>query len=166
MTTTSDTNLYFNNGQLYILPTLSSLAIQGNILQDGTNYTLPGCTATVPVVPQSTSGNGTTSGGNGTSTSTSRATGRPTATTSANGTLGATQLAAAFVDVHLDRRATTQNASACTAVTSDSLGTVINPVMSARISTKGKVGMRYGRVEVKAKLPRGYVYWFRCKLFC
>ena len=53
-----------------------------------------------------------------------------------------------------------QNGSACTASTSDSLGRVINPVMSARISTKGKVGIRYGRVEIKAKLPRGYVLSF------
>lgn len=153
MTTTSDTNLYFSNGQLYILPTLSSLAIQGNIMQNGANYTLPGCTATQPAAPPATSANTTTN-----STTTTRGGTRPTATTSSNGTVAATQLAF----VNLESRAsgpTTLNTSACTATTSDSLGTVINPVMSARINTKGKVGIRYGRVEIKAKLPRGYVFF-------
>ncbi|KAF8234508.1 concanavalin A-like lectin/glucanase [Tricholoma matsutake] len=153
MTTTSDTNLYFSNGQLYILPTLSSLAIQGNIMQNGANYTLPGCTATQPAAPPATSANTTTN-----STTTTRGGTRPTATTSSNGTVAATQLAF----VNLESRAsgpTTLNTSACTATTSDSLGTVINPVMSARINTKGKVGIRYGRVEIKAKLPRGDWLW-------
>ena len=146
MTTTSDTNLYFSNGQLYIQPTLSSLVIQ-DIMKDGTNYTLPGCTATEPVsAAPPAAGNGTTT--NTTATPTHGT--HPTTTT--NVTTSATQLAV------LGRRdATMQNASACTASTSDSLGKVINPVMSARISTKGKVGIRYGRVEIKAKLPRGYV---------
>lgn len=32
---------------------------------------------------------------------------------------------------------------------------MINPVMSGRIDTKGKKGVRFGKVEVRAKLPRG-----------
>ena len=45
--------------------------------------------------------------------------------------------------------------NACRAVTNYARGTVINPVQSGRINTKGKVGIKYGRVEVVAKLARG-----------
>ncbi|KZZ97566.1 gram-negative bacteria-binding protein 1 precursor [Moelleriella libera RCEF 2490] len=38
-------------------------------------------------------------------------------------------------------------------------GTMIPPVRSARLSTKGKKSIRYGRVEVVAKLPRGDWIW-------
>ncbi|THH07347.1 hypothetical protein EW146_g9344 [Bondarzewia mesenterica] len=50
---------------------------------------------------------------------------------------------------------TNTNLTACGAVSNRTAGTIINPVMSARISTKGKKSIRYGRVEVRAKLPRG-----------
>src|SRR6266852_6170480 len=50
---------------------------------------------------------------------------------------------------------TNTNLTACGAVSNATSGTVINPVMSARISTKGKRSIRYGKVEVRAKLPRG-----------
>jgi beta-glucanase (GH16 family) len=40
-------------------------------------------------------------------------------------------------------------------VSNATTGTVINPAMSARISTKGKRSIRYGKVEVRAKLPQG-----------
>lgn len=36
---------------------------------------------------------------------------------------------------------------------------IIPPVRSARINTKGKKSIRYGRVEVVAKLPRGDWLW-------
>lgn len=52
---------------------------------------------------------------------------------------------------------TNTNLTACGAVSNQTAGTVINPVMSARISTKGKKNIRYGRVEVRAKLPTGSV---------
>ncbi|CAM9810669.1 unnamed protein product, partial [Hapterophycus canaliculatus] len=35
----------------------------------------------------------------------------------------------------------------------------INPVMSARVRTAGTFSFRYGRIEVKAKLPRGDWLW-------
>ena len=38
-------------------------------------------------------------------------------------------------------------------------GATIQPVMSARISTKNSVTMAYGKVEVRAKLPRGDWLW-------
>jgi hypothetical protein len=46
---------------------------------------------------------------------------------------------------------------ACSAVSNRTAGTVINPVQSARINTKGKSSIRYGRVEFRAKMPNGYV---------
>lgn len=44
---------------------------------------------------------------------------------------------------------------ACGAVSNTTTGTVINPVQSARITTRNSASIRYGRVEVSAKLPRG-----------
>jgi beta-glucanase (GH16 family) len=32
---------------------------------------------------------------------------------------------------------------------------LLNPIRSARLYTRGQFGFKYGRVEVKAKLPRG-----------
>jgi beta-glucanase (GH16 family) len=49
------------------------------------------------------------------------------------------------------------NRSACSVRTNPSTGTIINPVRSARINTKGKKEIKYGRVEVRAKFPLGYV---------
>jgi beta-glucanase (GH16 family) len=51
------------------------------------------------------------------------------------------------------------NASACSASSSDTNGATIPPVMSARLSTKGSYSIRYGKVEVVAKLPRGDWLW-------
>ncbi|KAJ7222441.1 glycoside hydrolase family 16 protein [Mycena pura] len=50
------------------------------------------------------------------------------------------------------------NATACSAA-GNGVDQVINPVMSARINTKGKKSITYGRVEVRAKLPRGDWLW-------
>lgn len=36
---------------------------------------------------------------------------------------------------------------------------MINPVRSARLNTKGKASIRYGRVEVVAKIPQGDWLW-------
>lgn len=46
---------------------------------------------------------------------------------------------------------------ACSAISNRTAGTVINPVQSARINTKGKSSIRFGRVEIRAKMPNGYV---------
>ncbi|KAJ6551522.1 concanavalin A-like lectin/glucanase domain-containing protein [Mycena capillaripes] len=51
------------------------------------------------------------------------------------------------------------NKTACTASGNNGNGLVINPVMTARISTKDHYHMTYGRVEVRAKLPRGDWLW-------
>ncbi|OBZ73352.1 Beta-1,3-glucan-binding protein [Grifola frondosa] len=49
---------------------------------------------------------------------------------------------------------TDKNATACGAVSNSTAGTVINPVMSARISTRNSYSLQYGKVEIRAKLPR------------
>ena len=43
----------------------------------------------------------------------------------------------------------------CGAVSNSTTGTIINPVQSARITTRQSASIKYGRVEVVAKLPRG-----------
>jgi len=43
----------------------------------------------------------------------------------------------------------------CSAVSNATAGTVINPVQSARITTRYSSSIRYGRVEIKAKMPNG-----------
>jgi hypothetical protein len=95
MATSSSNNSFIRNGELYILPTLTSDVIGQNAIFNGYTFNLTGCTNT--------------------------------------------------------------NLTACGAVSNSTSGAVINPVMSARISTKGKRSIQYGRVEVRAKLPRGYV---------
>jgi len=47
MTTNSPDNVYISNGQLYIMPTLTSDTISGGYdsVMDGATYTLDGCTA-------------------------------------------------------------------------------------------------------------------------
>ncbi|KAG5643830.1 hypothetical protein DXG03_009561 [Asterophora parasitica] len=46
---------------------------------------------------------------------------------------------------------------ACSAVSNATAGEVINPVQSARISTRRSASIKFGKVEVRAKLPRGCV---------
>jgi beta-glucanase (GH16 family) len=44
---------------------------------------------------------------------------------------------------------------ACSAVSNATAGTIINPIQSARISTRRTASIRYGKVEVRAKIPTG-----------
>jgi len=46
---------------------------------------------------------------------------------------------------------------ACSAVSNATSGQIINPIQSARISTRKTANIKYGRVEVRAKIPRGSV---------
>lgn len=48
----------------------------------------------------------------------------------------------------------------CSAVSNSTAGTVINPVQSARLTTQKSASIRYGRVEIRAKMPNGCVYIF------
>lgn len=52
----------------------------------------------------------------------------------------------------------TGNAS-CAKFSNSTAGTIINPVRSARLNTKGKHNIRFGKIEVRAKLPRGDWLW-------
>lgn len=49
--------------------------------------------------------------------------------------------------------------TSCAIRSNSTAGTIINPVRSARITTKGKKMITYGRVEVVAKLPAGDWLW-------
>lgn len=54
----------------------------------------------------------------------------------------------------------TSNAwSNCVAITNVTNGTIVNPVKSARINTKKGASIRFGRVEVVAKIPSGDWLW-------
>ncbi|KIW48575.1 uncharacterized protein PV06_01147 [Exophiala oligosperma] len=49
--------------------------------------------------------------------------------------------------------------SNCVAVTNTTNGTIINPVKSGRITTKKGANIKYGRIEVVAKMPQGDWLW-------
>lgn len=47
----------------------------------------------------------------------------------------------------------------CAMISNSTLGYTLPPVRSARLNTKGKKGIKYGRVEVVAKMARGDWLW-------
>ncbi|KAL2429927.1 Beta-1,3-glucan-binding protein [Exophiala dermatitidis] len=49
--------------------------------------------------------------------------------------------------------------SDCVATTNSTNGTIINPVKSGRINTKKGANIKYGRIEVEAKMPQGDWLW-------
>jgi beta-glucanase (GH16 family) len=51
------------------------------------------------------------------------------------------------------------NPDACGVRSNRTTGTMIPPVMSARLTTKGKFNIAYGKITVRAKLPRGDWLW-------
>jgi len=55
--------------------------------------------------------------------------------------------------------ATSEMEENCYAVTNDTEKVMVNPVQSARLTTEGKVSMKYGKIEVYAKLPVGDWLW-------
>ncbi|OBZ77191.1 Beta-1,3-glucan-binding protein [Grifola frondosa] len=97
MTTDSSDNLFVQDGELYIMPTLTSDTLGRAAILDGGSYSLSGCTST--------------------------------------------------------------NKTACSATSSNATGATIQPVMSARISTINSFNITFGKVEVRAKLPRGDWLW-------
>lgn len=56
---------------------------------------------------------------------------------------------------------TSSNASACGVVSNMTERVVVNPVQSARLTMINATSMRYGRVEVEARLPKGDWIWPR-----
>ena len=63
------------------------------------------------------------------------------------------------LDLTKDGSCTGTTKSACIAKSNPKTGAMIPPVRSARLTTKGTKSLRYGRVEVVAKLPRGDWLW-------
>ena len=51
---------------------------------------------------------------------------------------------------------TNEDWKSCGVVSNSTSGTVINPVQSARLTTRKSHSIQFGRVEVRAKIPRGY----------
>lgn len=47
----------------------------------------------------------------------------------------------------------------CSIRSNSTAGTIINPVRSARLTTQGKFSIKYGRIEVVAKMPAGDWLW-------
>ena len=43
----------------------------------------------------------------------------------------------------------------CSSVSNLTAGTIINPVQSARLTTRYSASIKYGRVEIRAKMPTG-----------
>lgn len=58
-----------------------------------------------------------------------------------------------------DGSCTGKSNSECSIRSNSTMGTMIPPVRSARLSTKGKKSIKYGRVEVVAKMPQGDWLW-------
>ena len=50
---------------------------------------------------------------------------------------------------------TNEHWKACGVVSNSTTGTVINPVQSARLTTRKSHNIQFGKVEVRAKIPRG-----------
>jgi beta-glucanase (GH16 family) len=65
------------------------------------------------------------------------------------------------LDLQSDGTCTSPDASQCirTSNSSQTNGTIINPVRSARLTTAGKLSIKYGRIEVVAKMPKGDWLW-------
>jgi hypothetical protein len=62
-------------------------------------------------------------------------------------------------DYDLGSDCTTSNKTACSVKSDNGSNTVIPPVQSAMISTNGTQSIKYGRVQVRAKIPRGDWLW-------
>jgi beta-glucanase (GH16 family) len=58
-----------------------------------------------------------------------------------------------------DGTCTAMDINSCSIRSNKTAGTIINPVRSARLTTRGKKSIKYGRVEVVAKMPRGSWLW-------
>ncbi|KAJ1329596.1 gram-negative bacteria-binding protein 1 [Microdochium nivale] len=58
-----------------------------------------------------------------------------------------------------DGTCTGSSISSCAIKSNATTGAIINPIRSARLNTKGKKSIKYGRVEIVAKLPEGDWLW-------
>jgi beta-glucanase (GH16 family) len=60
-----------------------------------------------------------------------------------------------ILNLTADGTCTSTNVSQCAVVSNSSTGSIINPVQSARLITRDKVSVKYGKVEVTARMPLG-----------
>ncbi|CCG82958.1 Putative uncharacterized protein [Taphrina deformans PYCC 5710] len=82
---------------------------------------------------------------------------RPTLTSD---TLGVAAVTNGYtVDLTADGSCTGTTAAECIAVSNATESTILPPVQSARLISKGKFSMKYGKVEIKARMPRGDWLW-------
>lgn len=125
MTTASENNSFVENGHLYILPTLTSDSIPMADILDGHIYNISGCTYNI------------TQGLSYTDSSSTAAT-----------NVNETAIGSNTFDAEAYYKA-------CSAVSNATAGTIINPVQSARLSTRKTASMKFGRVDVVAKIPTG-----------
>ena len=58
-----------------------------------------------------------------------------------------------------DGTCTTKGINECSIRSNKTSGDIINPVRSARLTTKGKKSITFGKVEVVAKMPQGDWLW-------
>lgn len=83
----------------------------------------------------------------------------PTLTTEST-SITADQLANGYtLNLTADATCTSNSSDACALVSNSTAGIILPPVRSARLVTKGKKFLTYGRVEVEAKMPRGDWLW-------
>ncbi|KAJ7583872.1 GH16 beta-1,3-glucan recognition protein [Mycena floridula] len=129
MTTASTNNSFVVDGHLYLVPTLTSDSIPLDAILDGHVYNISDCTFNIT---QGVS-------------YTDPLTYSPTLhNTSAIGQ---------------DSFDAQGYYKACSAVSNATTGHIINPVQSARLSTRKTASIRYGKVEVRAKIPTGDWLW-------
>lgn len=83
----------------------------------------------------------------------------PTLTTETTNITEAQMLNGAVLNLTTAGTCTSDTISDCSIRSNATSGTMINPVRSARINTKGKRSLRYGKVEVVAKIPQGDWLW-------
>lgn len=128
MTTDSPANSYVRDGKLYITPTLTSDAIGEAAIENGHIFNITDCSFNI------TRGSSYTE--------------------SSLFSLTPKNISAIGADQEFDLEGYTK---ACSAVSNSTSGSVINPVQSARLSTRRSASIKFGRVEVRAKIPTGYV---------
>ena len=146
MTTDSNDNSFVRDGHLYILPTLSSVALgEGAVLGDQpTVFNITNCSYNI------------THGASYTTSSDLELEDLDSDGTTASTDGGNSTETQRGIDVEFDQAAYLR---ACSAVSNSTIGKVINPVQSARLSTRRSASIRYGKVEVRAKVPRGDWMW-------
>ncbi|KAI3615033.1 glycoside hydrolase family 16 protein [Moniliophthora roreri] len=129
MTTSSENNSFVANGHLYIYPTLTSASIPMDSILDGHVFNITDCSFNI------------TRGASYTQSS-------PNSPLSFNTSA-----------IGSDTFDAEGYYKACSAYSNSTQGKIINPVQSARLSTRRSASIKYGKVEVRAKIPTGDWLW-------